>query len=135
MERRFPIGAELIDHSTHFRVWAPEAHTLEVVLENSAQIFPLQREENGYFSGAIAEAKEGTLYRFNLETAVGDGKLTQSFEPQSLLIGGAFTIRGCIAKQLECPKLLIPSFLSFHSLEYSCTVFVSLGRCGTANNC
>jgi maltooligosyltrehalose trehalohydrolase len=66
MKRRFPIGAELIDHSTHFRVWAPEARTLEVVLENSAQIFPLQREENGYFSGAIVEAKEGTLYRFKL---------------------------------------------------------------------
>ncbi|MBA2368959.1 MAG: malto-oligosyltrehalose trehalohydrolase [Candidatus Protochlamydia sp.] len=66
MKRRFPIGAELIDHSAHFRVWAPEVTSLGVVLESSAQFYPLQNEKNGYFSGSVAEAKEGSLYRFKL---------------------------------------------------------------------
>ena len=34
MQRRYPIGAELIGEGrTHFRVWAPKAKQLEVVLE------------------------------------------------------------------------------------------------------
>ncbi len=36
-----------------------------------------------------------SLLSCNLETAVGDGKLTQSFEPEALSIVGPFTVREC----------------------------------------
>lgn len=76
--RRLPIGAELTPDGVHFRVWAPKATTVEVVLENTSvpnenfPIFKLEaEEEEGYFSACVQEAGEGTLYRFKLN---GDSK-------------------------------------------------------------
>jgi maltooligosyltrehalose trehalohydrolase len=70
--RRYPVGAELIgQNETHFRIWAPKAGRLELVLEESAEkdaprtFHPLTNERNGYFSGA-ARAGAGALYRFRL---------------------------------------------------------------------
>ena len=70
MQRRYPIGAELIgDNETHFRVWAPKANVLQVVLESSADknaertFYPLTREQDGYFSGTIS-CGVGARYRF-----------------------------------------------------------------------
>src|SRR5215210_4225769 len=84
-QRRYPIGAELIGAGrTHFRVWAPKADRLEVVLEgkwgksrgahstSSGQapapptFEELERDPAGYFSGSI-EASAGTLYRFRID--------------------------------------------------------------------
>ena len=78
-ERRCPIGAELIGNGrAHFRVWAPKAKRLDVVIEGEwgksrgAKAPPtfaeLEREASGYFSGVI-EARAGTLYRFRLDGA------------------------------------------------------------------
>jgi len=71
-KRRYPIGAELIGaDQTHFRVWAPKAQVVDLVLEgiagkNPQQTFhALEAEEAGYFSGH-ANAGEGTLYRFRV---------------------------------------------------------------------
>jgi maltooligosyltrehalose trehalohydrolase len=70
--RRFPIGAELIGKGeTHFRVWAPKAQRLDLVLEegtneNTGRTFhSLENEGTGYFSG-VAKAGPGALYRFRL---------------------------------------------------------------------
>ena len=72
-KRRYPIGAELIDQNrTHFRVWAPKAKRLDVVLELSAAkdvprtFHPLRGEEGGYFSGS-APAGAGRRYRFRVD--------------------------------------------------------------------
>lgn len=65
-KRRYPIGAELIGGQTHFRVWAPKAKRLEVVIEGEGHA--LDREVSGYFSGAVT-AGAGTLYRFRLDGA------------------------------------------------------------------
>src|ERR1043166_3632763 len=71
--RRYPIGAELIGlEETHFRVWAPKAQHVDLVLEESAtkeakrSFHPLALEEGGYFSGA-AKAGAGSLYRFRID--------------------------------------------------------------------
>jgi maltooligosyltrehalose trehalohydrolase len=69
--RRLPIGAEIVSGGVHFRVWAPNAKEVEVVLEGQATTplpgnFSLKAEEKGYFSGFIKEATGGTLYRFRL---------------------------------------------------------------------
>ena len=73
--RRYPIGAELIGaNETHFRVWAPKATHVDVVLEESAvknthrTFHPLQREDGGYFSG-LTEARAGDCYRFRVDNA------------------------------------------------------------------
>src|SRR5215472_11934784 len=70
--RRYPIGAELIDPSqVHFRVWAPKAQNLDLVLEDSLTksakriLQPLNPEKDGYFSG-IASTRAGAFYRFRI---------------------------------------------------------------------
>src|SRR5438034_6287881 len=72
IQRRYPIGAELIGpNETHFRVWAPKAQHLDLVLEervanDAKRIFhSLQADEDGYFSGT-AGVGAGALYRFRL---------------------------------------------------------------------
>jgi maltooligosyltrehalose trehalohydrolase len=75
IQRRYPIGAELIGGGlVHFRVWAPKATRLEVVLESTPEneaertFHPLLSEDDGYFSGAIA-AEAGAFYRFRVNEA------------------------------------------------------------------
>src|SRR6266513_1545894 len=74
-KRRYPIGAELIGpNETHFRVWAPKATRVDIVLETSAEktaprtFHPLEREDGGYFSGSI-EAHGDDCYRFRVNKA------------------------------------------------------------------
>lgn len=73
--RRYPIGAEVIGpNKTHFRVWAPKAEQVNVVLEesgakNAKRTFePLQFEGGGYFSGSAAIGA-GAHYRFRLNNS------------------------------------------------------------------
>ncbi|MFL5342990.1 MAG: malto-oligosyltrehalose trehalohydrolase [Gemmataceae bacterium] len=66
-ERRYPIGAEVLPQGgAHFRVWAPKRQRVDVVLDGGAA-FPLLAEGGGYFSGAVAAAGPGMLYRFRLD--------------------------------------------------------------------
>lgn len=73
--RRYPIGAEVINpNETHFRIWAPKARQVDLVLEENTQknakrtFHPLQREEGGYFSGS-ANVGAAALYRFRVNKA------------------------------------------------------------------
>ena len=73
IERRYPIGAELIgENETHFRLWAPKAREVDVVLEAAAdknpKFCPLTAEPGGYFSGAT-NASAGSRYRFRVNGA------------------------------------------------------------------
>jgi maltooligosyltrehalose trehalohydrolase len=67
-KRRLPIGAEPIgDGTTHFRVWAPAAGRVEVVLQSGVRV-ALDAERDGYFSG-IAASVAGERYQFALDSA------------------------------------------------------------------
>src|SRR3954468_23479379 len=73
MKRRYPIGAELIDENqTHFRIWAPKARKVDVVLEDTTEakttFCSLAAEPDGYFSGP-ANAGSGAHYRFRVNGA------------------------------------------------------------------
>src|SRR5437762_3483353 len=69
-QRRHPIGAEVIGkYETHFRVWAPKAREIDVVLEDGTSsepiFYPLTPEAGGYFSGAV-NVGAGSRYRFRV---------------------------------------------------------------------
>jgi maltooligosyltrehalose trehalohydrolase len=53
----------------HFRVWAPRRKHVEVVLEGKAgtRASRLEPEPSGYFSGIVADAQAGALYRYRLD--------------------------------------------------------------------
>jgi maltooligosyltrehalose trehalohydrolase len=71
-KRRYPIGAEVIgDNQTDFRVWAPKAREVDVVLEDTAsskrEFHALTPEPDGYFSATI-DVGVGARYRLRVDT-------------------------------------------------------------------
>jgi maltooligosyltrehalose trehalohydrolase len=71
-KRRLPIGAEVVPGGVDFRVWAPRPERVQVVLEDARDrttVFDLVPEGNGYFSGVVARASAGSLYRYRLDGA------------------------------------------------------------------
>ncbi len=73
VQRRMPIGAEVQSSGgVHFRVWAPASKRVAVLLSEKSDLaqateIPLAAEENGYWSGLVAEARAGLRYRFRLD--------------------------------------------------------------------
>ncbi|MBJ6801361.1 malto-oligosyltrehalose trehalohydrolase [Geomonas propionica] len=69
VQRRMPIGAEVMPEGVHFRVWAPGHMEVEVVLEGTPapQSTVLAPEEGGYFSGTCRDAAVGSRYRYCLD--------------------------------------------------------------------
>jgi maltooligosyltrehalose trehalohydrolase len=65
VQRRLPIGAEIVEGGVHFRVWAPARKDVAVVLGDREA--PLSAEGDGYFSGLIEDIGAGALYRFRLD--------------------------------------------------------------------
>lgn len=74
--RALAVGPELQPGGgTHFRVWAPKRRSVEVIFfdgdRESGKSFPLDREDDGYFSALISDANAGTRYKLRV-----DGKYT-----------------------------------------------------------
>ncbi|HMH50008.1 MAG TPA: malto-oligosyltrehalose trehalohydrolase [Candidatus Acidoferrum sp.] len=68
-DRKLPVGAELKAQGVSFRVWAPAAPSVDVILESgpgSPAALALDPEGDGYFSAVVAGAGAGTRYRFRL---------------------------------------------------------------------
>jgi maltooligosyltrehalose trehalohydrolase len=72
-KRRLAVGAEVLPQGgVHFRVWATRCQHVAVVIESETNpgvpelTVPLMPEHNGYFSGVVASAGAGTLYRYQL---------------------------------------------------------------------
>jgi len=71
-KRRFAVGAEPHGaRGTHFRVWAPDHHELEVVervldSERPVRAHALTKEAQGYFSGWVPGIGVGQLYGYRL---------------------------------------------------------------------
>src|SRR5262245_62258099 len=73
VDRRFPIGAEVLDDGVHCRVWAPKHHRVELVLAEHPSArevarLPMVREGDGYFSVLARDAKVGMRYGFWLRS-------------------------------------------------------------------
>ena len=66
--RRLPVGADVVAGGVHFRVWAPRATRVDVVIENrSAHTARLDHEPDGYFSTLVTDLGDGALYRYRLD--------------------------------------------------------------------
>jgi maltooligosyltrehalose trehalohydrolase len=89
LRRRLPVGAEVqAGRGTHFRVWAPKRHKVEVLWESGSprgcKLEPLQLmpEEHGYYSGLAPEAGAGVLYRFRLDGGEAYPDPAARFQPR-----------------------------------------------------
>ncbi len=68
-KRRVPVGAEPASNGTgtHFRVWAPQAKSVDVVFEDKRPSVSLTAEANGYFSGFASQVSAGATYKYALD--------------------------------------------------------------------
>ena len=84
LNRRLPVGAEVVPgQGVHFRVWAPEHTSVDVVIAGDPPSFhPLDSEEGGYFSGLVTTAHTGTLYKYRLDGTDWYPDIASRFQPQ-----------------------------------------------------
>src|SRR5690242_12831827 len=62
------LGAQLTDSGVRFRVWAPSARRVTVVIEGDRPAqHELSAERNGYFSATVEAVRPGALYRYRLD--------------------------------------------------------------------
>src|SRR5687768_5195130 len=87
-QRRLPVGAEVVPgKGVHFRVWAPRRSQVAVVLDTEAASpapaeTALGAEGDGYFSGYVAHAAPGALYRFRVDGAERYPDPASRFQPE-----------------------------------------------------
>jgi len=78
------IGAVPGADGVWFRVWAPEAERVEVVLEGADLTHPLGREGEGYHAGLVREARAGTRYRYRLDGGPVFPDPASRFQPEGV---------------------------------------------------
>jgi maltooligosyltrehalose trehalohydrolase len=63
------VGAEFKPErqGVHFRVWAPDHKSIQVVFEEQRPPLPLEPESDGFFSGFSADVKVGSRYKYQLD--------------------------------------------------------------------
>ena len=88
MKRRhsMPFGGEVRgDGSVRFRLWAPQAHRVEVWLENaSMDRLPLNKLQQGWFELITDQAAAGTLYRFQIDGDIKVPDPASRFQPRDV---------------------------------------------------
>jgi maltooligosyltrehalose trehalohydrolase len=57
------LGATVTPAGVWFRVWAPEARRVDVVIDGTTAPLPLDREPDGYHAALVSGAGAGTRYR------------------------------------------------------------------------
>ncbi len=65
-----PFGTEIRPEGVQFRLWAPEARKVDLVLEQengARRILPMIGDDRGWFRLLSAEAGTGSLYRFRID--------------------------------------------------------------------
>ncbi|RMH60108.1 MAG: malto-oligosyltrehalose trehalohydrolase [Bacteroidetes bacterium] len=64
---RFPLGALPTDAGVLFRVWAPRAERVDVVLTETDAVYPMDAIGRGYFERTVPGIGAGTRYKFRLD--------------------------------------------------------------------
>ncbi len=63
------FGPSLSQGKTSFRLWAPEARNVELLLNQAGRIqerFAMEKDSEGFFTAQLESARSGDLYRFQL---------------------------------------------------------------------
>lgn len=81
-----PFGAGLLsDGSVRFRLWAPNAHEVALLLEHrESRPLSLSPLENGWFELTTSEAALGSLYRFQIDGQIKVPDPASRFQPNDV---------------------------------------------------
>ncbi len=78
-ERQF--GARLTSEGASFRLWAPAAKRVDLLLETP---HPMQRSEGGWFSADIPGARTGAHYKFRIDDEIDVPDPASAFQPDDV---------------------------------------------------
>jgi len=78
-ERQF--GARLTADGTSFRLWAPAAKRVDLLLEKPQ---PLRRGEDGWFCADLAGVKAGARYKFRIDDEIDVPDPASAFQPDDV---------------------------------------------------
>jgi maltooligosyltrehalose trehalohydrolase len=78
-ERQF--GARLTANGASFRLWAPAAKRVDLLLEKS---YSLARGEDGWFSAEVLGVKAGSRYRFRIDDEIDVPDPASAFQPDDV---------------------------------------------------
>jgi len=78
-ERHF--GAKLTRDGATFRIWAPAAKRVDLVLDHT---YPLIRGEDGWFEAEINGARAGTRYKFRIDDDIDVPDPASAFQPEDV---------------------------------------------------
>jgi maltooligosyltrehalose trehalohydrolase len=77
--RRF--GPELIPGGASFRLWAPAAKRVDLLLEKSHS---LRRSDDGWFSAEVSSVAPGTRYKFRIDNEIDVPDPASAFQPDDV---------------------------------------------------
>jgi maltooligosyltrehalose trehalohydrolase len=75
------FGAQLTTGGAAFRLWAPAARRVDLVLEKP---YPLARGQDGWFSTDVPGAKAGTRYHFRIDGEIDVPDPASNFQPADI---------------------------------------------------
>ena len=75
------FGAKLTAEGASFRLWAPAARRVDLLLEIS---HPLKRGEDGWFAADVAGVKAGDHYRFRIDNEIDIPDPASAFQPDDV---------------------------------------------------
>jgi len=82
---RMPFGAEVLpDGQVRFRLCAPSAEAVALVLEDEGQVLPMERLEDGFFGLTTAAARPGSRYRYQLQDGFRAPDPASRFQPEDV---------------------------------------------------
>src|SRR5580704_4536905 len=81
---QMPFGAELTSDGVRYRVWAPAAQRMEVMLQadGAERALAMQALPGGWFELLSREAHAGSLYRFRIDGELQVADPASRFNPQ-----------------------------------------------------
>jgi maltooligosyltrehalose trehalohydrolase len=75
------FGPQLTRDGARFRLWAPEAKRVEVLLERP---HAMTRGDNGWFTADVADATAGTRYKFRIDDEIDVPDPASDFQPNDV---------------------------------------------------
>jgi malto-oligosyltrehalose trehalohydrolase len=75
------FGPQLTRHGVLFRLWAPSASHVEIMLD---RCYPMRRDENGVFSVEVPGAHAGARYTFRIDDEIDVPDPASRFQPEDV---------------------------------------------------
>jgi maltooligosyltrehalose trehalohydrolase len=82
---RMPFGAEVLPGGeVRFRLWAPSAESVSLVLEDEQRVLPMERLESGFYGLTTDAARVGSRYRYELQDGFCVPDPASRFQPEDV---------------------------------------------------